>query len=44
MEHAAARLAVQAAAGALMQVTQCKEVVMWYINAVSKVLRPCSAM
>ena len=35
MEHAAARLAVQAAAGALMQVTECKEVVMWYINMVS---------
>ena len=34
VEHAAARLAVQAAAGALMQVTECKEVVMWYINMV----------
>lgn len=29
-DHAAARLAVQAAAGALMQMSSCKEVVMWY--------------
>lgn len=32
VERAAARLAVQAAAGALMQVTECKELVMWYTS------------
>jgi hypothetical protein len=35
VERAAARLAVQAAAGALMQVTECKELVMWYTSVVS---------
>ena len=30
VDHATARLAVQAAAGALMQMSKCKDIVMWY--------------
>lgn len=30
VDHATARLAVQAAAGALMQMNKCTDIVMWY--------------
>ena len=30
IDHATARLAVQAAAGALMQMSNCQDIIMWY--------------